>query len=187
MEDRIVVFLICGKARSGKNTFAKYLETYLNMEGAKVCRIEIMRTLKGYIKDYFGWSGNDEDKPRELLQKFGTEIIREKMNMPMFHLDRLTEDIKILSNYFNTFIVDDVRFPLEIEEIRKRFENVIAINIVRDNYDNQMTEEQAKHITEIALDNYDNYDRIIENTTLEELEENAKLIVREVMKNEIHD
>ena len=45
----------------------------------------------------------------------------------------------------------------------KRLENVITIRINRDNIDNNLTENQKNHITETALDNYNNFDYIIEN------------------------
>lgn len=183
-----MLYMIAGKARSGKNTFAKMLEEQLEKRGRKVCNIELMRTIKGYCVDYFGWDGKDETKPRDLLQKLGTEIIREKMNKPLFHINRLLEDVEILSNFFDDFIVDDIRFPLEIETLRKRYPESLAINIIRDDYsDDNMTDEQRKHITETALDGYEDYDKVIYNTTLEKLENDAIVIVREVEKNEKND
>lgn len=181
-----MLYLICGKARSGKHEVNKFISDYLKECDHKVCSIQIMRTLKGYLKDYFGWDGHDETKPRELLQKFGTEIIREKLNMPLFHIDRLTEDINVLSAYFDTFIVDDIRFPLEIEELTKRFKDVVVINVERDI--NTLTEEERKHITEVALDNYNEYDYVIENNSnLDDLKEKVEIMVREVERNEVHD
>ena len=177
---KVKLYLLCGKARNGKDTFGKFIEEYLVENGYNVCNIEIMRTLKGYVKDYFDWDGREESKPRELLQKFGTEIIREKLNKPYFHIDRLTEDIEVLSTYFDTFIVDDVRFPVEIEELRKRFDDVTVIHISRDDVIDNMTSEEKLHISETALDNYDNYDyKVKNNSTLEELKNKAKQIVSE--------
>lgn len=178
--DKVKVYLLCGKARNGKDTFAKFLEKYLIEHDRRVCNIELMRTLKGYVKDYFDWDGSEESKPRELLQKFGTEIIREKLNKPYFHIDRLCEDIEILATYFDTFIVDDVRFPLEIETLRERFSDITVIHISRDNVVNNMTDEENMHISETALDGYDNYDyKIKNNSTLEDLENKAKEIISE--------
>lgn len=183
-----MIYLIAGRARSGKNTLATFIQEELEKRGRKVCNIGLMRTLKGYCKDYFGWDGRDETKPRELLQEFGTGIIREKMNKPLFHIVRLTEDIDILSNFFDDFIVDDVRFPIEVEEIKKRFNDTYAIYITRSNYvHDEMTEKQRHHVTETSLDNFNNYDIHIENKTLEQLKNSAELIVREVESNEEND
>ena len=78
MIDDIKVYLICGKARSGKDTIAAILKEKLENNNYKVCTIQIMRTLKGYLKDYFDWDGSEENKPRTLLQTMGTELIRKK-------------------------------------------------------------------------------------------------------------
>lgn len=183
-----MIYLIAGRGRSGKNTFGTYLESELEKRGRKVCTIEVMRTLKGYCKDYFGWDGRDETKPRELLQKLGTEIIRENLNMPLFHINRLLLDIEVLSHFFDDFIVPDVRFPLEIEEIKKT-KDAVSIHITRENIDNvsDLTEEQRQHITETALNDFHNYDYEVVNVTLENLKLDAEHIVREVENNEEND
>ena len=183
-----MIYMIAGRARSGKNTFGMMIEDELKKRGRKVCNIELMRTLKGYAKDYFGWNGKDEDKPRNLLQQLGTEIIREKLNKPMFHINRLIEDIEILSNFFDDFIIDDVRFPLEIESIKEVYPKSVCINIKRDNYDNShMTDLEKAHITENALNQYDEYDVRVFNTTLDNLRKDAEKLVREVEDNEKND
>ncbi len=176
-----MIYLIAGRGRSGKNTFGGFIKEELEIRGRKVCQIELMRTLKGYCKDYFGWDGRDETKPRELLQRFGTEIIREKMNRPYFHIHRLIEDIEILSNFFDDFIVDDVRFPLEIETIKEHFPGTIVISLVREfPVDDGMTVKERAHITETALNEFDQYDKKIINRTLEQLQKDAENLVKEV-------
>lgn len=182
MIEDIKIYLLCGKARSGKDTVADILKEKLEENNYKVCNIQVMRTLKGYLKDYFNWDGTEENKPRRLLQNMGTELIREKLNMPNFHIDRLTEDIKVLSNYFEIFIVDDIRLINEIEEIKKRFNNVVSIGVEKENYVSPLKEDEEKHITEHDLDNYDSYDYKIINTTKEKLEEEVTEIVRKEVK-----
>lgn len=183
-----MIYLIAGRARSGKNTFKDFVKEELEKRGHKVCDIEIMRTLKGYAKDYFGWDGKEETKPRDFLQQIGTELIREKMNRPLFHINHLIEDIEVLSNFYDDFIVDDIRFPLEIEKIKEYFPNTISISITRDDYsEDGLTDNQKRHITETALNDYDKYDVKIVNMTLPKLEEEAEKLVREVEQNEKND
>ena len=62
------VYLISGPARNGKDTIGDFLEKEYKEMGYKVCRTQIAKYLKMYIKDYFGWDGSEETKPRELLQ-----------------------------------------------------------------------------------------------------------------------
>lgn len=182
------VYLISGKSRHGKDTLGSMLKEIYEEKGQKVCITQYSKYIKGYAKDYFGWDGNDDTKPRELLQILGTDIIREKLNKPLFHINRLLEDVEILSNFFDVLIVTDVRFPIEIDIPKEKIKDCVSINIYRPNYTNNLTDEQRRHISEHALDEYDNYDYKVVNTTIEELKDIALNIVRkEEVKDEKND
>lgn len=186
--DNKKIYLISGKARTGKGTISQILKEEYEKRNFKVCEIQIMRTLKAYLKDYFGWDGNDDTKPRKLLQEIGTDIIREKMNMPNFHIEHLTDDIKVLSNFFDVFIVNDIRLPQEIEILKSRFKDVVSINVTRKDYISSLNPSEQNHITELALDNYENFDYEIVNSSLTGLTSDIiKIVDSEVNKNEIHD
>ena len=61
----------------------------------------------------------------------------------------------------------------------------MCINVVRDNFDSDLTEDQKKHATEIALDDFDDYEYHIHNNgTIEDLDHDIKAIVK---KEEIQD
>lgn len=160
------IYVIGGKAKSGKNTVSKIMKEYLENNNTSVCEIQITRTIKGYAKDYFGWDGNEDTKPRKLLQDLGNSI-REKNKL--FHINRLCEDINVLKNAFSVFIVNDVRFPFEIEEIKKRFSDVISIGVEMENYVSPLTAIEERDVTEHALDNYNDYDYKIINKDLDTL------------------
>ena len=172
--DNMKIYLLCGKARSGKDTIANLMKKKLEASGNKVCEIAIMRTLKGYLKDYFGWDGKEETKPRTLLQEMGQDIL---MDVPNFHVDRICEDIRILSKYFDTFIVPDVRMVHEIEEFRKRFDDVVVIGVVKENYVSPLTSEQSNHITERDLDNYKDFDYEIVNSDIDKLNKDIERVL----------
>ncbi len=181
------LYLIGGKARQGKDTLGQYLKQEYEKLGKKVCIMQVSSYIKHLIKDYFGWDGSEETKPRELLQKLGTDIIRVEMNKPLYMINRLIEDMEILSRFFDVIIVTDIRFALEYQEICKVYP-AVKIHITRVE-SNELTANEKKHATETGLDNYHNYDYdIVNDKTLEELEEKAKDIVRkEVDEDEIHD
>lgn len=181
------VYLISGRARNGKDTMSKMLEKEYDLLGKRVCFIQLMRPLKWLLRDYFDWDGREETKPREQLQKMGTELIREKLNMPTYFIDRLIENISILSNYFDVFMVTDVRLPLEIELLKKQYPNLVSINIIREDFENDLNSEEKIHYTETALDNYYNFDYVVINKSLEELEKEVKKIVSEVENYEKND
>ena len=73
------IFIIGGKASSGKTTFGEYLREELKDYSYKPCVMHITEPLYGYAKNYFDWNSRYQEKPREFLQKVGYDIIREKM------------------------------------------------------------------------------------------------------------
>ena len=176
------VYMISGKARNGKDTLAGFMKKYFDENGKKACIMHIGNYIKHFAIDYFGWDGSDETKPRTLLQQLGTEIIREKMNKPLFFTTRLIEDMEVLSNFYDVIIVSDVRLPLEFDEIGKVYPDMVKMHISRPELVSNLSAKEQKHITEVALDNYNDYKYDVVNTTLEELEEQAKRIVEEELR-----
>ena len=174
------VFVIGGKAKSGKNSFGEFLREQLKDYGYKPCVMHITDPLYGYAKNYFDWNEADEEKPREFLQKMGIEIIRDKMGKKDFLLRRLYEDIEILSNFFDVFIITDARLIHEFDDIKKHFAEVITIKLERYDYDDELTVDERKHITETEIDKYKKFDYVIKNRTLEQLKTSAL----EIIKNE---
>ena len=171
------VYLISGPARNGKDTIAAFIEEEYKKKGYKVCRSQISKYLKQYVKDFFGWDGEEETKPRELLQTLGTDIIREKLNKPRFFVDRTIEDIDILSNFFDVMIISDIRFPIEITAIKEAFDDVVSINVKRINFETELTGKEQSHKSENALNDFDGYDYKVINDTLEQLEKDIIEIV----------
>jgi len=175
------IYLICGKARHGKTTSGNMINNIYAKKNMKVANTLIALYLKSYVKQFFGWDGSDETKPRDLLQELGTDIIRKKLNKPKFFINRTIEDIEILSNFFEAIIIDDIRFPEEIEDIKQKYPNTISIKINRPNFESELNLKQQQHATEIALNNYNEYDYVIENDgTLEDLQNKLEEIVKKV-------
>lgn len=174
------IFVIGGKAKSGKTTFGEYLKEELKDYGYKPCLMHITEPLYSYAENYFDWNRNERGKPREFLQKMGIEIIQEKMGKKDFLLNRLYEDIEILSNFFDCFIITDARLRKEFTDIKNKYDDVVTIKLERHNYDNELTEEEEKHRTETEINQYDEFDYIIENKSLKEL----KMAALEIVRNE---
>jgi adenylate kinase family enzyme len=177
-----IIYLIGGKSGSGKTTLGRFIEEELKRNGKQVASMMYSRYIKDYAMNYFGWDGKEEFKPRELLQKLGTEIIKEDLHKPRFLITRLCEDVEILSYFFDAIIVDDVREKEEIEIPKMLFEKVLTVKLLRKKSEHDLTEEEKQHPTEIDLDNYYNFDVIVENNgSLEELNEKAKDIANKVV------
>lgn len=92
----------------------------------------------------------------------------------------MIDDIDIFSYMYDAIIISDVRLKKEIIDLKKTFPELVVIHIYRPDFDNGLTEEQKKHITETDLDNFNDYDVNVENTTLDKLEKNAEKIYTEM-------
>ena len=123
---------------------------------------------------------NDSKKLSEKKREALYDIIKEKMGKKTFLLDRLFEDIEILSNFFDTFIITDARLQEEFDAIKDKYEDVVAIKLERSNFEAELSEEEKNHITEKDLDNYTDFDYIIENSNLKDL----KRVALEIVRNE---
>ena len=73
------LYLIGGKARSGKDSLAGFLKKEYQKAFKKAAILHITEPLDELCKNYFGWDGKEETKPRELMQQLGIEIIHDKM------------------------------------------------------------------------------------------------------------
>lgn len=155
------IYVISGKAKSGKDTIANIICNYYKDKKCK--KISYAYYLKEYIKNIFNWDGKEETKPRDLLQSIGIDLLQKKID-EHFLINRVVEDIKVYSYFYDVIIITDARLIDEIEIPKNKFSNVTTIRI-NNNSDNDLTLEQKKHITETALDNYTNFDYVINNTS----------------------
>ncbi len=172
----IKIFIISGRARSGKTETAKIIENFYNDK--KCITISFAYYLKDYIKRITGWDGSENTKPRELLQKLGIELIKNKINDKLL-IARVLEDIEVFSYFYDIIIISDARLVEEIECIKDIYKECVCIRINR-NYDNGLTNEEKRHITETGLDNYNKFDYIVDNDNRNHLIEQIDNILRSV-------
>lgn len=177
-KEEALVIVLSGKARSGKDTSLEILKRKYEQIGKKVISLYYASYIKEYAKKISSWDGNDENKPRALLQELGTDIIRNTIDKNFF-INRIIEDIKVYSKFFDIIIIGDARFPEEIDYIKKEFNKVISVHINRKDM-NLLTEEEKKHVTETALDDYKSYDYEINNDgSIEDLKTKLEEIIKE--------
>lgn len=174
------IYLIAGKARTGKNTIAKNIKEYYEKKNQKVVLSPYTKYLKKFIEEITNEKINEENKPRDLLQQISSKIIKQELGMPNFFINRQIEDLKIYSYFMDIVIIPDVRFPDEIDIIKNKFPNVISIGVKRNNFISPLTKEEQKDITETLLDNYHNYDFEIENKNKQDLKIKVLEIIEKV-------
>lgn len=164
------IILISGKARSGKDTFAKIFKEDAEKDNKKCLIIKYGDILKFVCSKYFNWNGEKDEIGRTLLQQVGTNLIR-KNNYDAL-VNCVIEIVKGLSTEFDYVLIPDVRFYNEINKWKEYGFDCVTVRIDRwyetSNgkfvlYDNGLTEEQKNHTSEIALDDYV-FDYRIDNT-----------------------
>ena len=115
-----------GKMRSGKTAAANYL---INRYGVE--KMSFAAPLKEVVANLFEWDINDLNDfkfketvdpywnitPREVLQKFGTDFMREMIN-PAFWTMKLERHL-ITKMLKHNVVIDDVRFKEEVDLIHK--------------------------------------------------------------------
>lgn len=189
------IILISGKAENGKTTAAFEIQRLLKEKGYRAVITRYAKYIKEIAADYCGWDGSKDEKGRTLLQQLGTEIIKHKLHKNDFNVERICDDIEIADDYVDYVIIDDVRYPNEIYYPIARFgkDKVFTYRVNRCiidkdgkiiRYQNSLTDEQKKHPTETALDNYENWNLISFTSSLKEAAEYAKELVDKILKEE---
>ena len=175
------IFIICGKARHGKDTIALMIQKVYKEKNLDILNMQYSSYIKEYAKKISNWDGSEETKPRELLQVLGTQVIREKID-ELFFVKKIVDDIKVYSYFFDALTISDARFKVEVDIPRNEFSNIVVIHVERPNFDNGLTLEQKMHRSEIDLDDYENYDyRVMNDGSLDDLE----VKIRDIVEKEL--
>ena len=166
------VYLIAGKAGSGKNYIANLLREKLDNS--------VVTGLAKYIKlfalELTDWEGQDDDKPREFLQTMGDTLRAERED---FLTSRMLEDIKIYAKMgIKNVIISDVRLKREIEYFMNSEHKVITIKVNSSYSKRVLTNEEKEHLTESDFENYNHFDYVINNPFDGEVEEEIEEILR---------
>lgn len=153
------IYVIAGKAKSGKDLSAHFLKEHYEKQNQKIITYSCTMYLKNYIQKIYGWDGSENTKPRDILQNLGKEI---KNNYPDFFLHRMKEDIDFLRNKTDVIIITGVRLQTELSFLKNEC-GAILVKIEKHNFDNGLTQIQKKDITETDVDNYHSFDYVVEN------------------------
>lgn len=172
---------ISGKKGSGKDTFYDIVSSqdpkYINVKFADKLK-EICSVLTGlpieyfYNRKYYGKYMQDWDMTiREMMQRLGTDVLRDNFDKRIW----IKSVFSNLSDNQNV-IITDVRFENEADAILERGGYLIRIEPTYPGYINMADE----HPSENALDNYDKFDFIIQNTNIDEYKQQIKNIMEQI-------
>lgn len=177
--NNMAIISISGKIGSGKDTIADIIMQYTPYHRWQVKKFagklkDIAEILTGVPKINFeDQEFKQQDMGpewgmtyRDLLQKLGTEAMRNGLHKNVW-VNALFADYQFNideDEQVSYWIITDSRFPNELAAVKKH--NGIAIKVIRDSGNTI----GITHTSETALDNYTEWDYVIDNNgTLEEL------------------
>lgn len=169
----IKIFLISGKAESGKNTVADFIANHynsLNLDRNVLVRDYAFADEVKEIACRLGWDRRKDLKGRELLQQIGAwgryynkdfwaQKVANLIFRDIFYLNRKGKNL--------IFCITDVRYPNEVSFIENFFNSykdvkVYKIRIERDK-ENHLTIEQKNDSSETSLDDFKGWDKVFVN------------------------
>lgn len=161
------IILISGKAEAGKTTAANIIKYYLCGIGKRAAIVPYGQYVKDTAKMIFGWDGQKDENGRQLLQWWGTDVVRKKNEN--FWVNTVMRLAAVLDGEIDYLIIDDCRFPNEIDLWKDEY-GYLTLRIERPGHDNALNDKQRKHPSEMALDDYE-FDVTISATDFKELKE----------------
>ena len=162
-----LVFIVNGKPRAGKDTFAMILNRYMNVyKYSAVTKVKEIATL-------WGWDGQKEERDRKFLHEL--KMLTSEYS-DMAYQDVVNEIKKYRNGEIeaDVFIVD-VREPEEIERLAKE---VGALTVF---IENNNVPAITSNAADANVENYE-YDFVVPNNgTMNDFEEEIKLFMEFLM------
>ena len=162
-----MIFIVNGKPRAGKDTFAMILNRYMDVyKYSAVTKVKEIATL-------CGWDGQKEERDRKFLHEL--KMLTSEYS-DMSHQDVVNEIKKYRNGEIeaDVFVVD-VREPEEIERLAKE---VGAITIF---IENNNVPAITSNAADANVENYE-YDFVIQNNgTMKEFEDEIKIFMEFLM------
>ncbi len=162
------IFLVAGKAGSGKTEVAKLIKEYYIYKLESCVVTEYSKYLKCFAQELSDWDGEASTKPRKYLQELGDKI-REVDSK--FFIKNMINDLRIYETLTDNIVISGVRYPDEIDDIKLNYDNVYVIYVENQFAQSKLSIEEQSHITETALEGYEDFDYILPNDTKDSLKD----------------
>ncbi len=163
---KMKIFLVAGKTGSGKNEVANLIKEYYIYKLQKCAVTTFSKSITAMAMELSDWDGNEATKPSHLFQEIGDKARQIDEN---YFVTNMIKDIQIYAQYVDVLVISDARMPREIDELKENFNDVYAIYVINQFSSSKLTIEEQSHITETALENYEDFDCIIANDNINTL------------------
>jgi hypothetical protein len=183
MMGKTVIILVSGKAGTGKSYFAEKLRLAFECKNYNVEVQHFASVLKSIAKQYFWWDGIKDGKGRKLLQHLG-DVGRE-YDKDVWVKNLIELRLLNSPNYpQDVIIIDDWRFPNEYQYLKENLNySIYTIEMIAPDRE-ILNGEAAKHISEVALEEFNSYNFIIDNSEHSEITEWVREVVTEIVQKE---
>lgn len=161
-----LIIAISGKARTGKNTFARYVTSVLS-ENNTVSELAFADKIKNVARKEYGWDGSKKGNGRAVLDLVGKLLRKAEPDCLVDNILAKLGEKKSANG--EVILVTDVRLKPELEALKKLNGKdgfkVLSVRIEsqRAHVKNMPTEEQQRSYTETDLDHVTDWDYVIEN------------------------
>lgn len=183
----IIVMTFSGLAHSGKDTSVEFIKEEFEKEGKRVFCLAFGDYLKSLCRRNFGYDENNKEEYRDMLQNFGTDVVRAIEED--FWVRIVYSTIDLLRDIYDVFLISDARFLNELQPFPWHIGYPIFNVLVQRGIGPELTDEQNKHSSEsLASDPPDDLFHIVihNDKTMDDLQrmcENTVEFVLKIKKN----
>lgn len=147
----MIVVLIGGKKRHGKDTHAKSLQSKLKAQGKKVTLEHFATPIKSILIESGIVTGLEENKAleRPLFQIFGNDVMKKWFGNTVWADSMKHVLARLEEEGYDAVIIPDFRYPCEVEVLRRSWV-VRTFRVIRPN----LPEDPDTHSSENSLDDF---------------------------------
>lgn len=178
-----IVITFSGKARSGKDTSVQFVKKHFEEQGMNVFCLAYADYLKALCRRNFGYDDADKEHQRKILQKFGTDVVREIDDI--FWVETVFNTVDVLREAYDVFLISDARYENELRPYPWTLGYAVFNTLVRRKEDNGLSDAERSHSSEVLAESEDTskFHFLIDNNEgLEELDGICKELVDFILK-----
>lgn len=152
MNNEKKIITVSGRMGAGKDVIAEALKKSLEARGQRVRIVHFGDLVKFSCKLFWDWDGVKDEQGRRLLQKVGTDIVRDEYDI-YYWARYVCNMLEYSKDMWDVAIIPDLRFDNELMKLEWAFgpENVKHIRVVGMYQVTEWSDEAKAHKSEHAI------------------------------------